>query len=155
LKETFTISVFSDIAFYWLHRFLHTKRFYKDWHKLHHDFRYSIAIAHHWMTFKEALLFALPQAVPPVILGALSNLAGGKKMHLLSMWSAFLFTQLSVIVGHAGWQIPGLPKWLPILQPEYHDFHHVDYKANFGAIYTFTDKFFGTYIKATIDPTHT
>jgi sterol desaturase/sphingolipid hydroxylase (fatty acid hydroxylase superfamily) len=154
LKETFTISVFSDIAFYWLHRFLHTPRFYKDWHKMHHEFRYSIAVAHHWMTYKEALLFALPQAVPPVILGALSRLAGGNQMHVLSMWSAFVFTQLSVIVGHAGWQIPGLPKWLPVLQPEYHDFHHVDYKKNFGAIYTLTDKVFGTYIKAIVDPTH-
>merc|ERR1711879_878887 len=66
------------------------------------------------------------------------------KAHLVSMWVAFCFTQLNVIIGHAGYQMPFIPKWLPSLQAEYHDFHHVDYKSNFGAIYPFTDKRFGT-----------
>ena len=68
--------------------------------------------AHHWMEFREALLFALPQALPPIMIWALT----GTKMHVLSMWVAFCFTQLNAIVGHAGWRLPFIPTWLPILQ---------------------------------------
>lgn len=144
LTESFKISILSDFFFYALHRFLHRDGWYIPYHKKHHTFKYTIAAAHHWMSFKEALLFALPQALPPIVLGALS----GKKMHLLSMWIAFVFTQMNVISGHSGYQLPFIPKWFPTLQAEYHDFHHVDHMVNYGAIYPFTDWVFGTYVRA-------
>lgn len=115
--EVLSISVIADFLFYALHRMMHTKRFYLPFHKKHHEFKYSIAFAHHWMEYKEALIFMFPQALPPIILWALT----GQKSHVMSMWIAFLFTQLNAIVGHAGWRIPGWPRWLPFLQPSYHD----------------------------------
>jgi hypothetical protein len=81
------------------------------------EFKYSLALAHHYMTYKEALVFALPQALPPLMLAAVLG-----KQHVASMWVSFFFTQLSAIFGHAGWQVP-LPAWLPVLKPAYHDFH--------------------------------
>jgi len=143
LMETFKISVLSDFCFYALHRFMHTDGWYIPYHKKHHQFKYTIACAHHWMTFKEAVLFMLPQGLPPLLLGLLT----GKKMHVLSVWFAMFFTQLNVIPGHAGYQLP-VPEWFPAFRAEYHDYHHVDYKVNFGAIYPFTDWIFGTYYKA-------
>merc|ERR1711957_62939 len=74
----------------------------------------------------------------------------GSKMHVLSMWIAFCFTQLNAIVGHAGWRLPFIPSWLPVLQASYHDFHHVDYSGNFGAIFPFVDQLFGTYLPAIV-----
>lgn len=146
LKEAFMISVAADFLFYALHRLVHTKHFYLSWHKKHHEFKYSIAFAHHWMTFKEALVFALPQAVPPMLLGLLT----GQKTHILSMWLGFSFTQLNAIVGHAGYQIPFIPRWFPLMQASYHDWHHIDYSSNFGAIYPIVDWMFGTYLKAKV-----
>ena len=125
-------------------------------------------MVHHYMTYKEALLFALPQALPPLVLMVLMR----QRMHLLSMWCGFLLTQMAAILGHAGWKVP-LPKSLPFLKPSYHDFHQcvdpplmcanerepqpreltrsntlagfsVDYSVNFGAIFEFTDALFGT-----------
>jgi len=143
LRETLSILILADFFFYGLHRLMHTKRFYVSFHKKHHFFKYSIALAHHYMTYKEALLFALPQALPPLILWGL-----GKRTHILSMWTAFFFTQMSAILGHAGWQVPFIPTWLTVLQAPYHDYHHVDYSVNFGALSPITDKVFGTYFLA-------
>lgn len=70
-------------------------------------------------------------------------------MHVMSMWCAFFFTQMAAILGHAGWQVPW-PEWVPLMKPNYHDAHHVDYSVNFGAIYEFTDAMFGTLLRAPI-----
>ena len=48
------------------------------------------------------------------------------------MWVSFTFTQLNAIVGHAGWTIPFIPNWFPIMQPHFHDWHHVEFMTNFG-----------------------
>eukprot|EP00510_Aplanochytrium_minuta_P000195 CAMPEP_0184019188 /NCGR_PEP_ID=MMETSP0954-20121128/8603_1 /TAXON_ID=627963 /ORGANISM="Aplanochytrium sp, Strain PBS07" /LENGTH=268 /DNA_ID=CAMNT_0026300807 /DNA_START=242 /DNA_END=1048 /DNA_ORIENTATION=+ len=146
-KESFMISIVADLLFYGLHRLMHTPRFYLTFHKKHHEFKYSMALAHHYMEFHEACVFALPQALPPIILWMLT----GKKMHITSMWAGVFFTQVNAILGHAGWRIPILPRWVPTFQPDYHDFHHVDYSVNFGAIYPLTDMLFGTYLKPGLD----
>jgi sterol desaturase/sphingolipid hydroxylase (fatty acid hydroxylase superfamily) len=146
LKETFMISVVADFLFYGLHRLMHTKRFY-PMHKIHHEFKYSIAMAHHYMKYFEAVIFALPQALPPLMLWA----ATGQRVHIISMWLGVFYTQTSAILGHAGYRIPFIPSWLPFFQASYHDLHHIDYKVNFGAIYPFTDMLFGTYVKAALD----
>jgi sterol desaturase/sphingolipid hydroxylase (fatty acid hydroxylase superfamily) len=60
------------------------------------------------------------------------GLCRGKKTHIASMWVSFTFTQLNAIVGHAGWTIPFIPNWFPIMQPHFHDWHHVEFMTNFG-----------------------
>lgn len=95
------------------------------------------------MEFHEALLFAGPQALPPLMLIPFFG-----RMHILSMWCGMFFTQFGAILGHAGWNFASLPEWLPFFRPAFHDFHHVDYSVNFGANFEFTDKVFGTFMRA-------
>lgn len=144
IVETAGVVISADLLFYLLHRLMHTKLFYIPMHKMHHEFRYSIALAHHWMTFREALLFAFPQALPPLVAFLL-----GRRVHIFSMWAAFFFTQLNAILGHAGWSF-GLPPSFGFLQASYHDFHHVDHRVNYGAIFPLTDMIFGTYRKGRV-----
>ena len=67
------------------------------------------------------------------------------------MW--ILIAQTWGILGHCGYYIPikGLNpsccfyKYFPTLRPEYHDAHHYLFHKNFGLMYTFTDRVFGTY----------
>mmetsp|Transcript_19864 Transcript_19864/g.24079 ORF Transcript_19864/g.24079 Transcript_19864/m.24079 type:complete len:221 (-) Transcript_19864:325-987(-) len=87
IKETFMISVVADLLFYGLHRAMHTPRFYLPFHKKHHEFKYSMALAHHYMEYKEALVFALPQALPPLILWGLT---GKKNAHFKHVDWSFL-----------------------------------------------------------------
>lgn len=142
IKEAFLITVVADSMFYWVHRIVHLPQFYQSWHKLHHDWKLSIALAHHYMTFHEALVFALPQALPPLLLIPFIG-----KSHLVSMWVAFYFTQFCGMVGHAGYHMP-LPSWFPFLKASFHDFHHVDFDCNYAANYEFTDALYGTLVRA-------
>ena len=95
------------------------------------------------MEFHEALIFALPQALPPILLMPFFG-----RMHLMSMWMGMFFTQTGAILGHAGWHLFQIPDWLPFFRPSYHDLHHVDYSVNYGANFEFTDRLFGTFIRA-------
>jgi len=143
IKETILISLLADVCFYLMHRVVHRPGLYQFFHKKHHEFKYSMAMAHHYMEFHEALMFALPQALPPMMLIPFFG-----RMHVLSMWCGMFFTQLGAILGHAGWNFVPLPEWMPFFRPGYHDLHHVDYSVNFGANFEFTDKLFGTFVRA-------
>ena len=110
---------------------------------MHHEYKYSIALAHHWMTFHEAMMFALPQSMPPILLIPFIG-----KSHIMSMWVGMIITQMAGILGHAGWQMPFTPSWMPTFKPQFHDYHHIDFYKNYSAVYTFTDKMFGTYATA-------
>jgi len=145
IKETFLISVVADFCFYGLHRMVHMPQLYQTFHKMHHEFKYSMALAHHYMEYHEALVFALPQALPTILLMPFFG-----RMHLMSMWGGMFFTQMGAIFGHAGWYLFKLPDWFPVMRPGYHDFHHIDYSVNFGANFEWTDKIFGTFVRAPI-----
>ena len=47
----------------------------------------------------------------------------------------------SIVIGR---DIP-FSKFLPTLTPEYHDIHHYEYNKNYGLMYTWIEKLFGTY----------
>ena len=145
IKETIAISLLADVCFYLVHRVVHRPGLYQFFHKKHHEFKYSMAMAHHYMEYHEALMFALPQALPPMMLMPFFG-----RMHILSMWFGMFFTQFGAIVGHSGYNFLGplLPDWFPFFRAAYHDFHHVDYSVNFGANFEFTDKLFGTFMRA-------
>ena len=98
IKETILISFVADLCFYGLHRLVHLPDLYQIFHKKHHEFKYSMALAHHYMEFHEALVFALPQALPPLLLIPFFG-----RMHLMSMWCGMFVTQMGAILGHAGW----------------------------------------------------
>jgi len=117
VKETIAISLLADVFFYLVHRVVHLPQYYQLFHKKHHEFKYSLALAHHYMEYHEALLFALPQALPPMLL-----LPFFGRMHIVSMWAGMFFTQFGAILGHAGWNFLQLPSWMPFFRPGYHDY---------------------------------
>ena len=146
-KEVLIVSILSDIGFWLTHRALHLPRFYLKYHKKHHDFKYSLALAQHCMSYTEAVVLMLPTLVPPFVYWALF----GKKAHVLTLWVGTFFSQFSTTLGHAGYNLPIFPEWLPFFQAQYHDYHHIDYTANFGAFFPFIEKLFGTYVKAGLE----
>ena len=135
--EFIGITILSDQLFYWIHRIVHLPIFYKHLHKMHHEWIYTIAMAHHYMSVGEAILFMIPPMLPPLLF----------KTHIAVMWLFTLWVQLNTILGHSAYCIPYLCKlkWLPFLQPTYHDLHHLRFTVNYGAMYTFTDMMYGTY----------
>jgi len=115
-KETLAISLIADVMFYVVHRIVHRPGLYQFFHKKHHEYKFTIALAHHYMEFHEAFMFAFPQALPPLML-----IPFWGRPHIVSMWMGMFFTQLSGILGHAGYNFFKLPHWLPFFRPAYHD----------------------------------
>ena len=97
LKEALCITFVADVLFYWVHRLLHSSQWWYQTHKIHHEFKYTVALGHHWMHYGEAVMFALPQSLPPLLLIPFIG-----KSHLISMWLAMYITNWSGILAHCG-----------------------------------------------------
>jgi sterol desaturase/sphingolipid hydroxylase (fatty acid hydroxylase superfamily) len=125
-----------DTWFYWGHRILHTKLFYR-FHKPHHmtvtptvwsnDAGSSVdtLFAH---SYYALVLFVLP-------------------MPALVFLAHRLFDQVSAAVGHCGFEhfaSPSARKPWPLLCTLYHDQHHQYFVYNYANYFSFWDRFCGT-----------
>lgn len=133
----FVISlVLHDTWFYWGHRILHTKMFYR-FHKPHHmtvtptvwsnDAGSSVdtLFAH---SYYALVLFVVP--IPPLVF------LGHR-----------LFDQVSAAIGHCGYEhfaSPSARKPWPLLCTLYHDQHHQYFVYNYANYFSFWDRFCGT-----------
>ncbi len=133
----FVISlVLHDTWFYWGHRILHTKAFYR-FHKPHHmtitptvwsnDAGSSVdtLFAH---SYYALVLFVLP--MPPLVFLA----------HRV-------FDQVSAAIGHCGFEhfaSPTARKPWPLLCTLYHDQHHQYFVYNYANYFSFWDRLCGT-----------
>lgn len=125
-----------DAWFYFAHRLLHTKHFYK-YHALHHKSvaptawsNDSIGLVDTAMSqgYYAVVLFVVP--FPPLILLA----------HRL-------FDQINGTFGHAGFEYfasktARYPS--PMLCTTYHDEHHAQFKYNYANFFSFWDRVMGT-----------
>ena len=139
LPEFLLCSFAADVLFYVFHRAVHSKGLYVRLHKMHHEWIYTIALAHHYMDPLEAAIFMLPPIIPPMLLGS----------HITIVWAMVILTQLGGILGHSAFMIPVLSnkytKWIPFINSEYHDLHHLRFNVNYGAVWPVVDRIFGTY----------
>jgi Delta7-sterol 5-desaturase len=128
--------ILHDAWFYWGHRILHTKLFYR-FHKPHHmtitptvwsnDAGSSVDtfFAH---SYYALVLFVLP-------------------MPALVFLAHRLFDQVSAAIGHCGYEhfaSPTARKPWPMLCTLYHDQHHQYFVYNYANYFSFWDRLFGT-----------
>ena len=140
LLQFILCSFCSDVLFYVFHRAVHSKGLYQRLHKMHHEYIYTIALAHHYMDPLEATIFMLPPIIPPILMGS----------HITVVWAMVLLTQFGGIMGHSAFLLPifGTSRWttwIPFLNSQYHDLHHLRFNVNYGAVWPIVDMLFGTY----------
>jgi ring-1,2-phenylacetyl-CoA epoxidase subunit PaaE len=138
----FIALIIDDMFFYWSHRAMHMPRFYKFFHKVHHEstdpspltafaFHPSEAVIEYFISF--VLPFLLPLNFGVVI-----------------AWQ--IFSMLNNILAHLGYEL--YPKgWvkLPLLQfktaSTHHNMHHQLFNGNYALYFTWWDKWMGTEFK--------
>ena len=129
-----------DFGLYWVHRIMHTGPVWRV-HKWHHSPQYMYWLAGirttipHILFFNLTYVIALPilHSVPSVIFFAISveHMLRNNWMHMNVVWRS---------------------RWLEwiFVTPRYHHIHHSDdprhYMSNFGSLFTFWDRIFGTYL---------
>ncbi|XP_071786416.1 fatty acid hydroxylase domain-containing protein 2-like [Asterias amurensis] len=119
LLEIAVFLIFEEIGFYYNHRLLHHPRFYKHFHKKHHEWTAPIGVtAIYAHPVEHILANMLPSVIGPLIMGS----------HLAIIWMWFIIVEGSAIVAHCGYHFPLLPS------PEAHDFHHLKFTNCFGTL---------------------
>eukprot|EP00041_Stephanoeca_diplocostata_P002666 m.28962 g.28962 ORF g.28962 m.28962 type:complete len:302 (-) comp13662_c0_seq6:3371-4276(-) len=132
-----------DTLFYWVHRALHSKRFYQPIHKLHHQYR----IPNGWATaFAHPVEYLVANISPnyagPLVVGLLYG-----RCHVITTWVWAVIVFSEAIDAHSGYELPFSPFgafWPVRPSAEEHDWHHSKNAGNFGSWTTFWDDYMGT-----------
>jgi len=134
LLHTIFFMLMEDTSFYWVHRFLHIDSIYPYIHKIHHKYVNTVSIASEYAHPIEYIF-------GNIVTTSLGALILGKKAHLLTylMWMTFRIAETTD--GHSGYDFSWSPfRLLPMSAgSEFHNYHHLAFKGNYGSFFTFWD----------------
>ncbi|MEO0441583.1 MAG: sterol desaturase family protein [Pseudomonadota bacterium] len=143
VAQLLAMIVAHDAYFYWMHRWLHTKRMFRFSHLHHHKSRTPTPWAAYSFSSFEAVAEA---AFVPAYLLIISLVAGGMYPFAIFLFLAHMI--IRNVIGHsgvelfpAGWTRSPL-RW--ITTTTHHDLHHSQGHSNFGLYFTWWDRWMGT-----------
>jgi lathosterol oxidase len=128
-----------DTYFYWTHRLMHYRRFFRLFHLTHHKSRTPTPWA--------AYAFSIPEAV---VQGAFTPIfVAFMPAHDLALFTFMAFQIVRNVMGHAGVELhpAGLvqSRWFGWNNTTtFHDLHHQTGRYNFGLYFGWWDRFMGT-----------
>lgn len=143
LGISFLIVLFiDDMFFYWSHRAMHMPRFYKFFHKVHHESTDPSPLT--------AFAFHPSEAVVEQMMGFILPFLLPLNFGVIIAWQ--IFSMFNNVLAHLGYEI--YPKgWvkLPLLQfktaSTHHNMHHQLFNGNYALYFTWWDKWMGTEFK--------
>lgn len=131
-----------EIGIYWMHRTLHTNKFlYNHVHLLHHKYNKPETLTP-WASIAFHPLDGVLQASPYVVLLPFMP------VHYFTHFFLFFFTAIWATYIHDSMDF----NIDPIMGSKYHTVHHTHYIYNYGQVFTFCDRFWGTF-KPPVGPT--
>ena len=139
VASIFCLLFLHDAYFYWVHRLMHHRWFFRHFHKVHHESRVPTP-------FTSFSFHPLESFLEAVIVPALAFLI---PVH----WSAFviflLIMTVSGVVNHLGYEIfstrfmqSSIGRWF--ITPTNHELHHQRVSGNYGLYFTWWDYWFAT-----------
>ena len=140
LGASFFIVLFiDDMFFYWSHRAMHLPRFYKFFHKVHHESTDPSPLTAFAFHPSEAVIEQMTGFVLPFLLPL--------NFVVIIAWQ--IFSMLNNVLHHLGYEV--YPKgWVkfPLLKYKaastHHNMHHQLFNGNYSLYFTWWDKWMGT-----------
>ena len=149
------VLLIQDWYFYWMHRIVHTDRFYNHVHKTHHlstnPSPFAALAFHPFEAFLEIAIFVILILIIP--------------LHVTAILAAGVLSLVYNVYGHMGYEI--MPRFIAnsplgywLNKSAYHNQHHRTYRYNYGLYTVIWDRLHGTmhphadrlYDKATTKP---
>lgn len=139
ILQTLFFIIVEDISFYFMHRIFHLEIFYNFVHKMHHKYTNTVSIA---SEYSHPIDFIFASIIP-------SNLGAfilGKRVHCVTYCMWLILRIAETVDGHCGYDFSWSPfRLIPFSAgSEFHNFHHMNFKGNYGSFFTYLDRFFGT-----------
>ncbi|KXS16075.1 hypothetical protein M427DRAFT_123004 [Gonapodya prolifera JEL478] len=133
--------VFEDFYHYVFHSLLHYGPFYKNIHKIHHEFQAPFAIVGEYAHPLETLILGLGTIGGPLLLVVATG-----DLHIISVFAWISVRIVQEIDAHSGYDFPwSLRRFLPFVGgADFHDFHHMNFLGNYSSTFRWWDWIFGT-----------
>lgn len=123
-----------EIGIYWMHRTLHTNKWmYKHIHMLHHTYNKPETLTP-WASIAFHPLDGMLQASPyvaSILICPCHYLTHMVLLFFTGVWATYIHDSMD-------WNVD------PIMGSKYHTVHHTHYIYNYGQIFTFCDRYWGT-----------
>lgn len=121
-------NVLLEICSFYVHRLMHTKYFYKSFHKIHHEFKLPIPMeAMYNHPIEHVVMSLVPVFVGPIVLRS--------QLSVSLLW--IMINLISSMTDHANIHFPFLKS------PRFHNYHHETSIGNYG-ITGMMDYIYGT-----------
>lgn len=131
-----------DLAQYWAHRCMHRARWLWLIHRVHHsDLDFDLSTGFRFHPF-EAALMMVPRAA---VIAALGVPISGVLLHGLLTYLSNLFQHANVAIGEASDRALRRAIVTPGMHSVHHQVGHAESNSNFGTLFSFWDRLFGTY----------
>jgi len=128
--------VAEDVSHYFLHRMLHIPFFYRNIHKIHHQFASPFGLAASYAHPLEVLILGFCTFCGPLMI----------RPHFFTFYCWVLYRQLDAVSTHCGYDLPNPLSLIPLYGGTVpHDFHHRSFIFNYSSRFVFMDILFGTY----------
>jgi sterol desaturase/sphingolipid hydroxylase (fatty acid hydroxylase superfamily) len=128
--------VLFDSWFYWLHRLIHTRPFYRWVHRWHHLTVTPVVWSNNSDSLIDNLFLQSYWLIAHLLLPIAPALLLAHK----------LYDQVTAVIGHSGFEHGGI--WCrppsPLISVTHHDQHHRYFRCNYATHFTLWDRLMGT-----------
>lgn len=133
------ILLIHETYYYWVHRWMHNPKIYRQVHKVHHDSLtptpWTAFSFHPWESVLEALILPVILLILPVNIYVLG-------FYLLFMTLSSVINHLDIEIFPVSFQKSWMGKLL--IGATHHHHHHSEFNTNYGLYFTFWDRWMNT-----------
>jgi methylsterol monooxygenase len=133
--------ILEDTWHYWIHRLMHVPFFYKNIHKIHHQYSAPFGLTAEYASPIEVMVLGLGTVGCPILYCAFTG-----DLHIITMYLWIVLRLCQAIDSHSGYEFPwSLHHFLPFWAgAEHHDMHHELFIGNYASSFRWWDYFLDT-----------